>query len=144
MDDMRGMKRRRESPWAWAALLLALLGFSLAQAQGGGFRFRGLLNRLVTPNGDTFNDRAIFCLDNPSASGVEAKIYSLFGSEVASLGAPSAASATSCPQDSVVSQGPQYVTWDGRSQGSVVHSGIYVYRIKSEGMTYSGTLVVVR
>lgn len=137
-------KTRSPLSAAWSAFLVVVLGLSLSFAQSGGFRFRGLLSRIVTPNGDSLNDTAIFCLDNPSDSGVEGRIFSLFGSEVAELGAPLSAAATSCPQDSVIPGGARLLRWDGRSHGSVVHSGIYVYRIKAEGMTFSGTLVVVR
>jgi hypothetical protein len=37
-----------------------------------------------------------------------------------------------------------YLSWDGRSNGVVVHSGIYVYRITAEQKSYTGTILVVR
>jgi len=134
---------------ALATGILAFWGLAILRAQtSGGFHFRGLLNRLVVPKNVGLNSAAVFCFDNPSDSGVSIKIFSLTGSQVASPqaggGMPSAGSL--CPQDSnnFVPGSARYATWDGTSNGSIVHSGVYVYQIQAEGLTYTGTLVVVR
>jgi hypothetical protein len=132
-------------------LAAALLGVALLAvgvfAQSAGFRWFGPMSRIVTPNGDGKNDVAFLCFDNPADSDVSGKIYSLLGSEVASFGprqivqGPPYVPACGAPATAAPAQ---YLTWDGRSNGSVVHSGIYVYRVTAEQKVYSGTLIVVR
>jgi hypothetical protein len=128
-----------------AAAALALGGFltQLSAQTTGGFRFAGPLARVITPNGDGRNDLMFFCYDNPSDGDVSGKIYTLLGAEVASTGPRTAAAGTACP-GGLLPGSAQYSTWDGRSAGSVVRSGVYVYRISAEGRTFSGTLLVVR
>ncbi|MDD5304150.1 MAG: gliding motility-associated C-terminal domain-containing protein [Elusimicrobia bacterium] len=125
---------------ALAAGLAALLGAAEIRAQDGAFRFFGPLARVITPNGDGVNDRAFFCFDNFSDSGVTGRIYTLLGAEVASTGSKTSSVGTACSGGAL----PQYVSWDGTANGTHVRSGIYVYRIEAEGKTYSGTLLVVR
>jgi hypothetical protein len=139
---------------ALATGILAFWGLAILRAQtAGGFRFRGLLNRLVVPKNAGLNNAAVFCFDNPSDSGVSIKIFSLAGAQVANpqVGGGLADSTTPgnsslCPLDSnnFVPGSARYGTWDGTSNGSIVHSGVYVYQIQAEGLTYTGTLVVVR
>lgn len=121
------------------AAAAALAGLGLLRAQGGGFRFDGVLSRVVTPNNDGLNDRAVFCFDNFSDSDVEGRIYTLAGAEVARLErlrAPLGA----CPAGFL----RQHMVWDGRQNGSLVSGGVYVYQIKAEGLTFTGALLVVR
>ena len=122
-----------------AAAVLALAGLSALLAQGGGFQFRGLLSRVITPNGDGINDFAIFCFDNFSDSDVSGKIYTLYGAEVADMTRQDPALA-GCP----AGNRPQSMSWDARSNGAIVHGGIYIYQIKSEGLVFTGSLAVVR
>lgn len=131
-----------------AAMIAALLAVA-AFAQGAAFRFFGPLSRIITPNGDAGknNGTAFFCFDNPAGSGVTGDIFTLLGSEVATLGPVNqnvaGVSGTSCPAGVFLNSG-QNLTWDGRSNGVVVRSGIYVYRIRAEEKSYTGTLLVVR
>ena len=141
------MKLKRIRTWI-ATAAAALLGLTALQAQGtGGFRFRGLLNRFVVPNNAGRNSSAVFCLDNPSSSGVDIKIFSLNGTQVARLdtgaGLPLVAN-SACPLDSPIAGGPRYAAWDGKSNGAIVHSGVYFYQVQAEGLTFTGALVVVR
>lgn len=135
---------------ALATGILALWGFAMLRAQtAGGFRFRGLLSRLVVPRNVGLNNAAVFCFDNPSDSGISIKIFSLGGSQVASPqagGGISDPAGSLCPQDAnnFVPGSARYATWDGTANGSIVHSGVYVYQVQAEGLTYTGTLVVVR
>lgn len=128
---------RNKKAMVWMAAVLAGLG--LARAQGGGFRFDGLLNRVVTPNNDGLNDKAVFCFDNFADSDVEGRIYTLGGSEVARLERVAAAFGA-CPAGSL----RQHMLWDGRQNGSLVSGGVYIYQIKAEGLTFTGALLVVR
>lgn len=129
-----------------AAAAVALGGFLTqlsAQTTTGGFRFAGTLARVITPNGDGRNDLAFFCYDNPSDGDVSGRIYTLLGAEVASTGPRTGAAGSACP-GGLLPGSAQFSTWDGRSAGSVVRSGVYVYRISAEGRSYTGTLLVVR
>ena len=128
---------------AAAILAVALLAVGVF-AQGASFRFFGPLSRILTPNGDGRNDLAIFCFDNPSDSETTGKVYSLLGSEVAAMGPRLTPSLAGCPAGVFPGQSNQSLTWDGRSNGSTVRSGIYIYRITAEQKVYSGTLIVVR
>ncbi|MBI3553001.1 MAG: hypothetical protein HY077_10845 [Elusimicrobia bacterium] len=128
--------------------LVALWGMALLRAQSsGGFRFRGVLARVVVPNNATLNKNAIFCMDNPSDSGIQIRVFTILGSEVANFDAGFGLPlppGSGCPADSILPGHARYATWDGTSNGSVVHSGVYVYQVKAEGLTFTGTLLVVR
>lgn len=89
---------------------------------------------LFTPNGDGFNDQVYFVLDNPNGAAVTGEIFDLMGRHIATLPAPSQP------------LGPATtLTWIGLdSQGSSVPSGLYVYRIKGDGTTLTGTIAVGR
>ena len=108
----------------------------LAMAQSGGFRFDGPLGRVVTPNGDDRNDIAVFCFGNPSDSEVEGRILTLQGSEVARLSR--SGNRPSCPDQSAFGQA---MIW---TPGRDLRGGVYVYQLRSEGLTFTGTLLVVR
>ena len=139
------MKKTAEM-WTTAAagLLIAALLAVAALAQSASFQFFGPLSRVVTPNGDGKNDVAIFCFDNPAASAVSGGIFSLLGSAVATLGPANAnASGSACPAGALPGSDGSIV-WDGRSNGSTVRGGIYVYRITAEQKSYTGTIIVVR
>lgn len=96
----------------------------------GGFKFdkSGLSNRILTPNGDGRNDNVIFTFDSDGTE-VTGKIFDLKGAFVADLG-----------------PGPvtNSLKWDGKSNGSVVPGGIYIYQLKSGDKVFNGTVVVIR
>lgn len=127
---------------ATAILAGLLLLTALARAEGASLKFLGPISRVITPNGDGNNDSAFLCFDNPAASDISGRIYTLLGSEVAVLG-PVGHGLLGCPAGSLGLPN-DYLSWDGRSNGSVVGSGIYVYRIQAENHIYSGTILVVR
>ena len=122
-----------------AAGLLTLCGLSRLSAQSGAFRYFGPLGRVITPNGDQKNDKVFFCFDNFADSGVVGRVFTLLGSEVASM-TQVRTPLPGCPSGNL----PQYMTWDGRTSEGAVSGGMYVYRIEAEGKTYTGTLLVVR
>ena len=139
------MNMRKDTKMGLTAAALVLVAWTFLRAQSSGFRFRGLLDRFVTPTVSGLNQYAIFCLDNPSDSAVDARIFDLSGAQVAIFGPPMPLpSGSECPTDSVVPTGPEYIAWNGQSHGAAVRSGVYLYQIRSEGLTYTGTLVVVR
>lgn len=112
------------------ALAACLLGSSPLQAAAtlDGVIVSRIAPRILTPNGDGFNDRARFELDNPEQVPVEGTIYDLTGARVTDLDA-----------------GVDVVSWDGRdSSGKKVAGGIYIYQLQLRGKTTSGTVVVAR
>lgn len=128
---------------ALAAVVLLAVGVF---AQTAGFRWVGPWSRILTPNGDGRNDVAYFCFDDPADSDASGKVYSLLGSEVATLGPRQQATGAlgAVCGTGALPNSMQFLTWDGRSNGSVVHSGVYLYRVSAEQKVYSGTLIVVR
>jgi hypothetical protein len=143
--------KRTTEKWTIAAAgtLIALLLAVAAFAQGASFRFFGPISRIITPNGDAAknNGTAIFCFDNPAGSGVSGSVFTLLGSAVASMGPETAnPSGSGCPAGTLGPLGSngEYISWDGRSNGTVVHSGVYVYRVTAEQKSYTGTIIVVR
>lgn len=139
--------KKTADTWATLAAALAIIALLAVGvfAQSAAFRFFGPLSRVITPNGDGLNDFAIFCFDDPADSEVTGKIYSLLGAEVATMGPRSVVSnGSGCPAGVFPGVSGQRLTWDGRSNGSAVRSGVYVYRITAEQKSYSGTLIVVK
>ena len=120
-----------------AAALLA--GHGALAAESGPFHFFGPISRVITPNGDHKNDGAIFCFDNFGDSDVEGRIFTLLGAEVADLTLVRSAMAGCSGGDL-----PQHMLWDGRSNGTIAAGGVYVYQIRAEGKTFTGSLLVVR
>ncbi len=135
---------RKTARTVFFAAGLALLGFALSHAQSGLVTFYGPLSRIVTPNGDGLNDLIFFCFENPQDSDISGKIYTVLGTEVASIG-PRAnrtgIAGVGCPASIIRAQ---YATWNGMADNERIRSGVYVYRIKSEDQVFSGTVIVVR
>ena len=102
----------------------------LLRSNGAVFDISNLSSRVITPNGDGLNDIVIFTYD-PGPNNVVAtgRIYDLKGMFVANM-----------------TQGlvPNTMTWDGQMNGKYVTSGVYVYEIKGDGKTFTGTIVVAR
>ncbi len=89
--------------------------------------------RVFTPNGDGFNDRVYFVLENPNSAAVTGQIVDLGGRVVATL-APQSGTGIGTT-----------LIWDGKdSSGAVVPGGAYIYKIKGEGKTFTGTVGVAR
>ena len=107
-----------------------LEGGAQARSAGAVFDLSNLSSRVITPNGDGRNDYVVFTLDNPRDSSITGKIYDLSGAFVADMKPGTQIADT--------------LAWDGKSNGSVVPRGVYVYQIKAEGKTFNGTLVVIR
>lgn len=103
---------------------------SMLRSDTAVFDLSNISGRVITPNGDGKNDSVIFTYD-PGPRGVvpEGKIYDVRGGFVASM-TPGFV--------------PNTLTWDGYMNGRPVTSGVYVYQIKGDGKTFSGTIVVAR
>lgn len=152
---------KRELPrWFWPAVALAVAALLALGVETGrvhaqsstGFRFRGFLVRVISPNRDQNNDVGILCYENPKSSAVSGKIFDLRGQEVAAMlriQDPNSTNPTvaQCrgkfPPPGILSS-PEALTWDGRSGGSAVAGGVYIYQIQSEDLTVTGTVLVVR
>src|SRR5262249_45747793 len=86
--------------------------------------------RIITPNGDGWNDKVVFQFDNPQQLPLSGKVFDITGAHVADLG-------TGPIPDSTLQ-------WDGKdASGRVVPAGIYLYEI-SGATTMTGTVVVAR
>ncbi len=130
---------------ALAVAVVALAAAAYAQS-GLSFTWFGPASRIITPTAPNgLNAVAFFCFDNPAPSAVAGQIFNLAGREVTTLGAPQQAPFNHvCNRSSLGYGYSSYLPWDGTNNGAVVHSGVYIYRVQSEGKSYTGTLVVVR
>ncbi len=111
----------------FAGIILLLL--FAATADSLGFSIRKISNRVLTPNGDNVNDKVVFTFDNDSDLEFSGNIFDLTWSLVTHM-----------------SPGPNddSLQWDGKRQGSVVRSGVYIYRIKAEDKILTGIILVIR
>ncbi len=134
----------RNAAPALCAAAIAVFGFVSSHAQSDLVKFYGPIARVITPNGDTINDRAVFCFENPQDSELTGKIYTVLGTEVASTTPKADRTATAgagCPGSIIRAQ---FSTWDGTAGGVRVRSGLYVYRFTAEQQVFSGTVFVFR
>ncbi len=97
--------------------------------QGLNFDMSQLSNKVLTPNGDGRNDKAVFLLDNPHDASFSGRIFDRSGAFVADM-IPGVLANT--------------LQWDGTGNGRVVPGGVYVYQIRGESKVFSGTLIVIR
>jgi len=88
--------------------------------------------RIITPNGDGWNDKAIFQFDNPQLLPLSGQIFDVTGAKVASLSAGPNPDST--------------LQWDGKdSAGRIVPAGVYLYEVDISGSSpVTGTVVVAR
>ncbi|MFA5140928.1 MAG: hypothetical protein WC728_17005 [Elusimicrobiota bacterium] len=129
------------------AFLAATLETGRAHALASGFSFRGALARFITPNNDHKNDIAILCFENPKASFVDGRVFDLRGNVVSGMAHfdnPTTGLALTCKTKYGSDVDAEALTWDGKSHGRAVAGGVYVYQIRSEELTVTGTFVVVR
>jgi hypothetical protein len=107
-------------------------GFQIrAATHGSGTTLTRVYPRIITPNGDGWNDKVIFEFDNPQLLPLTGKIYDISGASVSNLKAGPNPDST--------------LEWDGKdSGGKVVPGGIYLYQIDLGGSMESGTVVVAR
>ena len=109
------------------ALMSLLAGLSSAAPIGarGGFAFTGVTNRLITPNGDGLNDKAVFLFANRQDAAGSLKIYDARGHLVTSID---------------IQSSDRSASWDP----GIAPSGMYFYVISIEDSTVSGSLAVIR
>lgn len=88
--------------------------------------------RIFTPNGDGINDAVYFYLENPRLSALDGEIIDLSGAAVS-------------PLARVTGAADNVMMWDGRdASGHIVRAGVYIYKIRGEGKTFSGSVVVAK
>ena len=88
--------------------------------------------RIITPNGDGWNDKAIFQFDNPQLLPLTGKIFGYYGA----VDRESAGGSESGQHADV--------GWERFATGGVVPAGIYLYSVATQGSTLTGTVVVWR
>lgn len=122
---------------AAAALILAPLAVFCSPSVLG----RSIaMNRLVTPNGDGYNDSFIFRCYNPRDAAVEAKIYDLSGGEIAVMRLKRRSDAAGASDQ----YGVYYdLEWNPNSGGRGA-GGVYVYQVRVETRVFKGTVTVIR
>ncbi|MDE2141434.1 MAG: gliding motility-associated C-terminal domain-containing protein [Elusimicrobia bacterium] len=103
---------------------------TVLRSQAFNFDVSGVSNRALTPNGDGLNDTVVFTFDNPRDSAFSGRVYDARGRYVSDMSPGPVAGAS--------------LMWDGKSGGRVVPRGVYIYEIRAEGRTFSGTVVVIR
>ncbi len=86
--------------------------------------------RIFSPNGDGWNDKVVFDLDNPALVPISGEIFDISGAKVADM-------ARGANPDSSLE-------WDGKRSGSRVPGGVYIYRVSVGGEAVSGTVVVAQ
>jgi gliding motility-associated-like protein len=102
----------------------------LLRSDSAVFDLSNISARVITPNDDGLNDTLIFTYD-PGPNNVlpTGQIYDTHGALVAEMASGLV---------------PNTLTWDGKMNGRAVTSGVYVYLMKGDGKTFSGTIVVAR
>jgi gliding motility-associated-like protein len=110
---------------AWCGILWAL------PSSLGEVNLMSVFPRIMTPNGDGYNDVTFFKFDLPiTGLPMETAIYDINGAKIAEM--------KSGPDDSTLE-------WNGYdSDGRVVPAGVYIYSIKSGVNAVTGTVVVAR
>lgn len=100
------------------------------------------MTRMVTPNGDGYNDTFVFRCHNPRDSAIEARIYDLAGRVVAKMRLKQRSGGVPPVVDNV--SGIYYdLEWDPNSGGRAP-GGIYIYQIALEQKVYKGTVTLIR
>ncbi len=102
------------------------------RTNGFSFNEAGISNREITPNGDGKNDTVEFLFDNPKYSAISGQVFDLQGHLISGM------------QPCADQPASQCLMWDAKSGGRIVPGGIYVYQLKGEGKTYTGTVLVIR
>jgi hypothetical protein len=99
-------------------------------AQGMQARAITVTPRIVTPNGDSWNDKVIFQVENDAFMPLSGEVFDLRGSKVSDL----------APGDDPFT----VLEWDARRSGSLVPGGIYIYQILIGDKIVKGTVVVAQ
>jgi hypothetical protein len=90
----------------------------------------GISNRLITPNGDGFNDVVVFTFSNPRDSAITGRIFDVGGGKVGDM---QAGPAVGFPNATL-----RWAPSDG------IKGGVYIYQIRSEETVHTGTVVVIK
>ena len=111
--------------------LFGVLSTHQAAQSLGGINLVDVKPRILTPNGDSFNDFIIFQFDT-SLTGlpIESSILDVSGAKVSGL-------AFNANEDALI--------WDGKDDsGNVMPAGIYIYSIKIGKNLATGTVVLAK
>ncbi len=102
-----------------------------AASRSPGVTMTKVYPKIISPNGDGWNDKAVFEFDNPQLLPLSGKVYDITGAFVADMAFGRVPDST--------------LVWDGKdSAGSTVPGGIYVYQVDTGNGATTGTVVVAR
>lgn len=114
--------------------ILAILSLGMACGFAGSVPAQSIYPKVISPNGDSINDRVFFIYVNPTAAMARGTIYDSKLQKVAEVRESSAFVANS-----------SVLTWDGKDDsGSTVPAGIYFYKIEIGSDVHTGSVGVVR
>lgn len=108
--------------------LLLLFVFLVCQAGTG--KALQVYPRIFSPNGDGWNDKVLFQIDNPALLPVKGEVFDISGAKVGDM-----------------KPGPIVdvsLVWDGKKDDAVVPGGIYIYQIEVGGSVMTGTVIVAQ
>jgi hypothetical protein len=120
MKKKRVLQHLRSTAIAGAFLLI----------QGVPSRAITVTPRIMTPNGDSWNDKVVFQVENDAFLPLSGEVFDLRGAKVSDL----------APGDDPFT----ILEWDGRRSGSLVPGGIYIYQISVGNKILKGTVVVAQ
>lgn len=86
--------------------------------------------RIFSPNGDGWNDKVVFQVDNPALLPLKGEVFDVTGAKVGDM-----------------SPGPQPDTslvWDVKGRQSGIPGGIYIYHIELGNELITGTILLVQ
>lgn len=130
------VRRTRGRMKGLSGALVLLAGLLTPPASLRGFELPkdAVYPRIFSPNGDGINDIVYFDLVNPLLDGIEGRIYDSDGATVADI-----------RFDSYPGGNVERWVWDGLDgNGNAVRAGIYIYEVRGNGKTITGTVVVAK
>lgn len=114
--------------------IFAILSLAMACGWAASAPAESIYPKVISPNGDSINDRVFFIYHNPTAARASGSIYDSKFQKVAEV-----------RESSVFVTNSSVLTWDGKDEsGSAVPAGIYFYKIEIGSDVHTGSVGVVR
>jgi hypothetical protein len=111
----------------WEKILIIVSLFAMVSSSGFTLQVQP---RVITPNGDGWNDKALFQFDNPAILPSRGEVFDLSGAKVADM-VPGPTPDTT-------------LVWDGTTGGYTVPSGVYIFQIEVGKNIMTGAVVIAQ